>query len=138
MLTCFQEGTPLPVHSQIAQEIEYFRRYYGSLQPKVFLSYEREAFFALDGGDFRVTFDENILYRTEELSLKNGISGLPLLEDHQTLMELKTSGGIPLWMSHVLNQQRAFKTSFSKYGSAYQQLVRNEMQPRQFRRYLYA
>lgn len=138
VLTFFQEGTPLPVHSQIAQEIEYFRRYYGSLQPKVFLSYEREAFFALDGGDFRVTFDENILYRTEELSLKNGISGLPLLEDHQTLMELKTSGGIPLWMSHVLNQQRAFKTSFSKYGSAYQQLVRNEMQPRQFRRYLYA
>lgn len=137
-LTCFQEGLPLSVHSQIAQEVEYFRGYYGSLEPKVFLSYEREAFFALDGGDFRVTFDENILYRTEELSLKNGIYGHPLLEDQQTLMELKISGGIPLWMSHVLNQQRIYKTSFSKYGSAYRHLMSSAAQSLQIRRYLYA
>lgn len=138
VLTCFQEGTPLPVHSQIAQEIDYFRAYYGSLEPKVFLSYEREAFFALDGSDFRVTFDENILYRTEELSLGSHVFGHPLLAEHQTLMELKTSGGIPLWMSHTLNRQRAFKTSFSKYGWAYQQLVSNGTQPWNLGRYLYA
>jgi hypothetical protein len=138
VLTCFQQGKPLPVHSQIGDEIAYFRRYYDSLQPKVFLSYEREAFYALDGGDFRVTFDENILYRTQDLSLGCEVYGTPLLEDGQTLMELKTSGGIPLWMSHSLNRQRVYKTSFSKYGSAYQQLTRIGTQPRESRRYLYA
>ena len=56
----FQIGSPLPVHSQIAEEIEYFRAYYEGLHPTVFLSYEREAFYALDDSDFRVTFDENI------------------------------------------------------------------------------
>ena len=76
----------------------------------VFLSYEREAFYALDGGDFRITFDENILYREEDISLESPVYGIPLLEEGQTLMEIKTSGGIPLWMSH---------TFFSKYGLAY-------------------
>lgn len=32
--------------------------------PNMKHSYEREAYYALDGSDFRVTFDENILYRT--------------------------------------------------------------------------
>jgi len=38
-------------------------------------------------------------------------------------MEIKTSGGIPLWMTHVLTQERIFKTSFSKYGTAYQTTI---------------
>lgn len=37
------------------------------------MSYEREAFYALDGSDFRVTFDEQILARQEELSLSREI-----------------------------------------------------------------
>lgn len=119
----FRSGAPLPVHSQIAEEIEYFRSYYDGLYPTVFLSYEREAFYAIDGGDFRVTFDENILYRTTDFSLGSEIYGTPLLKDGETLMEIKTPGGLPLWMSHKLNQLRVFHTSFSKYGLAYQDLM---------------
>lgn len=78
-MNCFQNGEPLPVRSQIAEEIEYFRSYYGELRPTVFLSYEREAFYALDGGDFRVTFDENILYREHDYSLGSEVYGTPLL-----------------------------------------------------------
>ena len=85
----------------------------------MFLSYEREAFFPLEGGDFRVTFDENILYRRQDLSLGSGVYGIPLLEEGQTLMEIKTSDAIPLWMSRILNQRHLYKTSFSKYGAAY-------------------
>lgn len=125
-MTSFQEGLPLPVTSQIANEIEYFRAYYGTLKPAVFLSYEREAYYALDGGDFRVTFDENILYRDEDISLGSEIYGEPLLGKDQTLMEIKTSGGIPLWMSHTLAQMHLYKTSFSKYGSAYQRMMAEE------------
>lgn len=123
----FLKGTPLPVQSQIAREIEYFRGYYGDLHPTVFLSYEREAYYALDGSDFRVTFDENILYRTHDLSLGSRVYGSPLLGEGQTLMEIKTSGSIPLWMSHVLTRQRLYKTSFSKYGSAYRRMLEAEM-----------
>jgi SPX domain protein involved in polyphosphate accumulation len=63
----FENERPLPVHTQIAREIDYFRTYYEDLRPAVFLAYDREAFYALDGSDFRVTFDENILYRTNVL-----------------------------------------------------------------------
>lgn len=122
-MSTFQHNLPLPVQSQIAEEIEYFRSYYAGLHPTVFLSYEREAFYSLDGGDFRVTFDENILYREYDLSLGSEAYGTPLLKEGQTLMEIKTAGGLPLWMSHALNQLRVFQTSFSKYGLAYQHMM---------------
>lgn len=122
-MNSFQYDLPLPVHSQIADEIEYFRTYYAGLHPAVFLSYEREAFYSLDGGDFRITFDENILYRKYDLSLGSEAYGTPLFEDGQTLMEIKTAGGLPLWMSHELNRLRVFKTSFSKYGLAYRHMM---------------
>lgn len=123
VMNSFQHGLPLPVNSQIADEIEYFRCYYEDLHPTVFLSYEREAFYALDGGDFRVTFDENILYREYDFSLGSEVYGTPLLEDGQTLMEIKTAGGLPLWMSHELNRLKVYRTSFSKYGLAYQNMM---------------
>lgn len=122
VISSFEQGLPLPVHSQIANEIEYFRSYYDDLHPTVFLSYEREAFYSLDGGDFRVTFDENILYRQQDLSLSSDIYGIPVIDPDQTLMEIKTSGGLPLWMSHELNRLRLYQTSFSKYGRAYQHI----------------
>ena len=102
---CFLRNTPLPVRSQIADEIDYFREYYRTLAPRVFLSYEREAYYCPEGGDFRVTFDENILFRPCDFSMDSRIYGIPLLKQAQTLMEIKTSGGLPLWMSHALNAQ---------------------------------
>ena len=122
VMKCFCNGKPLPDHSQIGNEIQYFWEYYGTLHPVVFLSYEREAYYSLDESDFRVTFDENILYRENDLSLGSAIYGTSILEEGQTLMEIKTSGGIPLWMSEVLTRNHLYKTSFSKYGPAYQQM----------------
>ena len=131
-MRCFREDQPLPVYSQIADEIAYFRSFYKNLQPAVFLSYEREAFFARNGSDFRVTFDENILYRTDQLSLGSEISGTPVLNPSLTLMEIKTSGGFPLWMTHALTDLHLAKTSFSKYGSAYKDIVKQKYPKRQF------
>lgn len=111
--------------SQIMAEMDYFLQFYKTLEPKVFLSYEREAYFARKGqaaGEFRVTFDENILWRETELSLGKGIYGEAILSPGQVLMELKTSGGIPLWMVRVLSEEGLRKTSFSKYGNAYQRI----------------
>ncbi len=109
--------------SQISEEIDYFLTYYKDLKPQVFLSYEREAYYALDGGDFRVTFDDNILCRQDDLSLEAEIGGTPILEDGMVLMEIKCSGGIPLWMTEVLSREQIYKTSFSKYGTAYKNII---------------
>jgi SPX domain-containing protein involved in vacuolar polyphosphate accumulation len=117
------QDTPFPKATQIGNEIDYFFEHYKTLKPKVFLSYEREAFYALDGSDFRVTFDENILARQEELSLSREVWGEHLMDENYILMEIKTSGGIPLWMSHILTQEKLYKTSFSKYGTAYEKLI---------------
>ena len=100
-------------HTQIANEINYFLDYYGSLHPTVFLSYEREAYYCNDGSDFRVTFDDNILCRQEDLSLESEVYGTPILPEGKVLMEIKCSGGIPLWMTHVLSKEKIYKTSFS-------------------------
>lgn len=124
--TAFEKGEKLPISSQIGNEIEYVRRYYENLKPKVFLSYEREAFFALDKSDLRITFDENILYRDYDLSLCKPVYGTSILEEGYTLMEIKTSGGIPLWLTSVLTKNKIFKTSFSKYGFAYLDLINNK------------
>ena len=118
-----RQGAPLPVRSQIAEEINYFRWYYGKLQPTVFLSYERQAFSEKGAADLRITFDENILYRKEDFFLGGDIYGTSLLDQDQVLMEIKTTGGIPLWLTHLLTQQHLFKTSFSKYGAAYLHMI---------------
>ena len=101
-----------PVRTQIAAEIDYFVSYYETLHPVVFLSYEREAFAAKD-----------ILCRQEELTLDSEAYGAPVLEPGLVLMELKCAGGIPLWMTHTLSGERIYKTSFSKYGTAYQNIL---------------
>ena len=108
---------------QIAREIDYFRSFYGDLKPKVFLSYEREAFFERGGGEFRVTFDDSILMRETALSLKSSAWGTSLLPSGMVLMELKTPGGIPLWMTRFLTEHHIYKTSFSKYGTAYERVI---------------
>ena len=125
-MASFQQGVPLPVHSQIADEIEYFRSYYESLKPTVFLAYEREPYYALDGGDFRITFDDHILFREHDISLRSEVYGMPLLEDDQVLMEIKTGGGMPIWMSHKLAKLKVYRSSFSKYGTAYQLMISKE------------
>ena len=112
-----------PVNTQISREIDYFINFYGKLKPKVFLSYQREAYYDRSGGDFRVTFDDTILCRQTDLSLCSSVYGEPILPEGRVLMELKCGGGIPLWMAEALSRERIWKTSFSKYGTAYRMLI---------------
>ena len=116
--------TLAPVNTQISREIDYFMDFYGPLKPTVFLSYEREAYEEKRGnGDFRVTFDERILCRQTDLSLTSAVYGTSLLDEGKVLMELKCSGGLPLWMTAWLSSEKLYKTRFSKYGSAYEKLI---------------
>lgn len=118
-----EKNAPCPVDTQISREINYFLKYYGTLRPAAFLSYEREAYYEKNGGSFRVTFDDNILFRTTDLSLISDTYGESLLEEGKVLMELKCSGGIPLWFVRVLSAEKIYKTSFSKYGTGYTRFI---------------
>lgn len=114
---------PCGPDTQIGAEIDYFLRFYQTLRPSVFLSYEREAYYCADMPDLRITFDENILCRREDLRMDGDIYGQPILPSGKTLMEIKCMGGMPLWLTRVLTREHIYKTSFSKYGTAYQTLI---------------
>lgn len=116
-------GKQLPEESQVGHELDYFKEFYRSLRPSMFLTYDREAHASFEDSDLRVTFDQNILWRTRDMDLKKTVYGYELLPRGYSLMEVKTSGAIPLWMVEVLTEQQVYKTSFSKYGHAFQTLM---------------
>lgn len=110
---------------QIMREIDYcFKRY--KLEPKLFLAYDREAYYFKDDDNFRITFDYNIRSRTNDLRLELGDSGRLLLDEEVYVMEIKTLGALPLWFTKILNENKIFPTSFSKYGRIYEKLKKCE------------
>ncbi len=110
------QGEPLQEDSQIAHEIAYFVQMYPGLAPAVNLSYEREAYFGKEAPDFRMTFDQNVRvtsYFCPEMSEQS------VLSDGVVLLEVKTAQGLPAWLLAFFSEQQIYKTSFSKYGTAY-------------------
>jgi hypothetical protein len=90
------------------------------LIPAAAISYDRRAFVSKEDPDFRVTIDRNLKGRRTELDLRYGSIGYEMLKEGEYLMEIKTAGGMPLWMCHLLDSLRVFPTTFSKYGTFYQ------------------
>jgi hypothetical protein len=107
---------------QIHREIDWFVQSYQPV-PKVFLSYDREAYAGLENPELRITFDTNLRWRETDLDLRCGNFGTQLLDDTQILMDLKIPGAAPMWLAHLLSAASAFPTSFSKYGMYYKQEV---------------
>lgn len=114
----FLEGA----ETQIDKEIKYFNDFYGGLTPKMFLSYEREAYCFKTDKQIRITFDTNIKYRTENVNLLPSISDIKLLPNNLVLMKLKVPFSIPYDLAKYLSSEKIFKTPFSKYGTAYKQI----------------
>jgi len=114
---------PAPFVNHITKEIDYFIKLYRDLRPAVYLSYDREAFYAKDDHEFRITFDDNILWRDYDLSLGYGVYGEPILEEGTCLMEIKVADAIPLWMVKLLTREKIYRTPFSKYGCAYASML---------------
>ncbi len=104
---------------QILDEISYLFEAYPGLEPKMFICYDREALFATDESGIRITFDKNILYRTEELTLDKHTRGIPVLDSEQCILELKTGPSVPIWVTEILTELKIYPASFSKYGVAY-------------------
>lgn len=105
---------------QIENEVKWVMGFYENLEPAMFLSYNRTAFYAIDNEDVRITFDTGITYRDEALSLDKGIWGKELLNHGEKIMEIKIPDSMPIWLSNILDKLEIYSTSFSKYGTAYQ------------------
>ncbi len=108
--------------SQISREIDWFLQFYRPV-PKVFIAYDREAYAAADGGELRITFDTALRARSNDVDLRLGDCGVPILADDLYLMEIKIPGTAPLWLARLLSENGIFATSFSKYGAYYKRFV---------------
>ena len=113
----------LPDDSQIGREIKYFKEFYGKLIPAMYLCYDRTAYFCKSDHDLRITFDKNICWQTDNVSLCAPTRGRQILSPGQSLMEIKIGEAIPLWLVKLLEEAGLVRTNFSKYASAYKTLI---------------
>lgn len=117
---------PAPVDSQITREIDWFLKM-NDVKPRAFICCDRTSWLDKDNEELRITFDRNIRWRDEALSLTEGDRGRILLEDGKVLMEIKIPGSAPLWLARLLSDEEIFPTTYSKYGTCYKnELLRRE------------
>ena len=117
-------GGEQPSAGQIEDEIEYFRNFYEGISAKVFLSYEREAYYPVDESDLRLTLDSNIIARDHDLTLRSGVYGKNVIDRDKTILEVKVANSMPMWLIRFLSENKIQKTSFSKYGMYYQNMMK--------------
>ena len=115
------------MNTQVLHELEYFLKIY-DLSPKLYLAYDRIAYFEKDNKDLRISFDMNIRSRRYDLALEKGDYGEKLLPDGVYLMEIKTSLAKPLWLTHMLADLDIRRTRFSKYGTEFKNMI-NHTEP---------
>ncbi len=116
---------PVPkeyMNTQVLRELEYFMKIY-DLSPKLYLAYDRFAYFEKDNADLRISFDMNIRSRRYDVALEKGDYGERLFPDDVYLMEIKTSLAKPLWLTHMLTELDIKRTSFSKYGTEFKNMI---------------
>lgn len=109
---------------QIARELAYLMDYY-KLEPKVMIMADRVAFKGKEKAEFRLTFDENLRFREDNLSFRKGGKGrkyFPTTNEPKKciIMEVKTMNAMPPWFVSELSRLKIYPSRFSKYGKIYQ------------------
>ena len=110
---------------QVGREVQWMMHRY-DLYPAAVIAYDRDAWFCPDQPGVRITFDRSLAFRDWDFNLNSRDPGIPLLSADQRLMEIKTNGIYPLWLTQLLRETGARRTHFSKYGLAYRQYIRPE------------
>ncbi len=119
--------------SQMMREMDYFMKFYRP-RPKVWLAYDREAYFGKVDAELRLTIDRNIRTRTKGLKLELGDAGERLMDKEWYLMEIKVSQAYPIWLARLLGELKIYPVSFSKYGSYYIAAQAAKQKKNEFRR----
>ncbi len=105
---------------QIFAEIDYLMKRYNPM-PKVYLAYDRKAYFLGDYPKIRITLDKKVRSRWEKLTLASDENTEILstgIENYH-LMEIKSDGVLPVELATILSKLKIYPTSFSKYGNVY-------------------
>lgn len=131
----YLQGAEWGGESQIFREMDWMLQFYGTLQPAMLLSCHRLSYRAKDSSGVRITFDRDIIWRSDTLDPRAGIWGDSLFPGSHWLMELKLSSAMPLWLSQTLSQLHIYPRSVSKYGLAYQTLQAQTAGYREVRRH---
>ena len=113
------EGQEL-ADAQVQAEVNWLMTQYPDVQPAMYIYYDRYSMQGKEDPDLRLTVDSNICYRSYDLDLTKGVYGDALLPPGHVILEIKAEGAYPVWLAQLLAKHRIYKTSFSKYGTAYQ------------------
>ena len=109
---------PEKISGNIPREIDYMIHYW-DLSPRVFIAYDRTAYYSKETPELRITFDRNIRSRYENISFLSKDEGEALLPQDTYIMEIKIPNAAPLWLVRLLSEHNIFSQSFSKYGNVY-------------------
>ena len=99
--------------------------YEQAIQPRIYIYYDRYSLKEknyIEGYDYnkiRITIDQNLVYRDENVNLFAGNHGDPLLDDNTVIMEIKAPGNKPQWLQDILDKYGLIEHKFSKYSCAY-------------------
>lgn len=106
------------INEQVLNEIEYYLKN-NKVDKAVYIGYSRKAFFSKEDNEFRLTFDQEIFSRRNDLYLESGNYGKDILGEGRYLMEVKILGAMPVWFTRLLSELEIYNTHFSKYGQEY-------------------
>jgi len=108
--------------SQISREIDFYMKA-NAVSEKMYISYNRTAFVGIADEGLRITFDRDVRARLDCLNYTLPGNGHTIIPQDAMLMEIKTLGGMPLWLTRVLSEKEIFPTPFSKCGVCYTNYV---------------
>lgn len=118
---CLPESFPIYDEEITRRELLAMFDHYRDLKPACLIACERTAFVGPE--DLRLTFDENLRFRTDRLTLLEGSEGRPILKEGMVVMEVKYPGGAPLWLADSFSRLGVFPESMSKYGRAFTNFI---------------
>lgn len=104
-------------NKQILKELTHIIKQ-ENYQEMTTIIYDRIAFFD-QSKDLRISFDFNIHSNSHTL-----------LNSNMALMEIKTVGGMPIWLVDLLNKHNIRKKSFSKYGTDFLKTLEDNLDER--------
>jgi hypothetical protein len=85
------------------------------LQQTVAVHYRRHAFADTAGIGLRITFDKDIKYRKTNVNFHRDNVDITVLPPHLMVMEIKSRGVLPQWLTHIMSQHGCLVRTFSKY-----------------------
>lgn len=113
---------------QIGNEIKYALDYYQGLSPAIYVSSTRTSYVGKGDHNLRITFDEDLKYRMNNLSLHESANDKELTD--KVIMEIKVLNSYPLWLTSILARLNLFPRGFSKVGTAFMKEKENDQYSR--------